>query len=211
MKVLGPALSMICALSTALSASGQPPAPGADGLVLKELRQVCAALAANDPGACAELGAPARDRCLAYASSLPMLRAYAARDPAFPALCRDTARRMKLGRDYDEIYDEICGRWWSFTRNPEPLRQAVTAAYSLEEPTKSAVLQIVGEMTLDPRACAKIEDPAQRRICLQFVEYRSAFAAKSAARCHGGLCRMMMGGGAAACNGYDPLPGAKKS
>lgn len=170
----------------------EPPVRGAD---LRLLRDVCAAYARRDESACR---GPAREDCLGYVRVLPVLRAYAGRDPAFLGLCLDLARRRDAGGLAEDASLALCRAWEARSGDPGPLVDAVAAAYQ-SPPTREELLQAVGEMTLRRPACETAASPAQREICLQAADYRDG-------RCGGGLCRALRGD-PSACAAYGGAEG----
>lgn len=183
-----------------------------------QVYHICRALAASDPAICvdadaiassggeytgaAPLAATYRVNCeVAYQQS----RAVAAnvrRDPRFPEICRDALPHLAPFKDAAAL-DAVC-RAWSEDKGGghEPLLAAMGAGLT-RAMGPEYLLGAARELTADPAYCPKLGNDYMAAVCRELDDFRRATAAADARRCRGGVCRVLMGGGAASCDDYS--------
>ena len=126
--------------------------------------------------------------------------AYVARDPNFMTACRESAPYIPPAKSPAAL-DATCAAWQSSSRDTGPLASAI--ANGMKTPLKPEYArETAREMISDPALCAAENKDDASLGCIEINDYRAALAKKDAGACRGGLCRMLMGGGAAACEPY---------
>lgn len=127
--------------------------------------------------------------------------AYVAKAPNFMDVCREGVSRMTEVKDAASA-EAVCRALRDYNGDPEPFVAAMQSGVA--HPLKREfVLGVVREMTVAPGSCASLPREYYRRLCREQEEYRQALAAKSAASCRGGICRVLMGEPLIACESYS--------
>jgi len=127
--------------------------------------------------------------------------AYTAKAPNFMDVCREGVSRLTEVKDAASG-ESVCRALRDYSGDPEPFVAAMQAGVA--HPLKREfVLGALREMTVAPGTCASLPREYYRRLCREQEEYRQALAAKSAAPCRGGICRVLMGDGLIACDSYS--------
>ncbi len=206
------------------------PDPDGKTKVEWEFYNVCNALSAKSPAACSELGEvvrqeqdkslnaytkgvaggggssyaaynTAKDKCNASYLFMRAKVAAVSRDPNFIAACKDTAPGMPPMKSPASV-DAICAAWQnSSSGSLDALSAAI--ANGVKTPLKPEyVREVAREMVSDPAWCAASDQDDAKLGCMELNDYRAALAKKDAKTCKGGLCRMLMGAGAASCEPY---------
>ena len=139
-----------------------------------------------------------KDKCIASYQLMRAKIAYVAHDPNFMALCRDTAQAIPPAKS-PAAMDAICTAWKNTTQDTSALVSAIVSG--MRTPLKPEFArETAGEIISDPAMCAG-GNRDQSLECNEVNDYRSALGKK--ASCRGGLCRMLTGEGAGACDSYD--------
>ncbi len=178
---------------------------------------VCSAAAQNNPNLCADLRVPRTAgganvpedidaECREFAHLIPVWRAYDNRSPTAVDLCVADLQRHAAEPDGPKFKSpdavrRICAAFASYSGDPAPFAAAVAAATtSPMDPgmVQRGLYQLVG----DPRAFTRRSVPAMRNIVKANQEYQRFLQSKDKSDCRSGLCRVLAGESAAACEPY---------
>jgi len=183
-----------------------------------QVYHICRALAASDPAICADadaiassggeysgaapLAATYRVNCEVAYQQTRAVAASVRRDPRFPDICRDALPHLAPFKDAAAV-DAVC-RAWSEDKGGghEPLLAAMAAGLT-RAMGREYLLGAARELTADPAYCPKLSNDYMAAVCRELDDFRRASAAADASRCRGGVCRVLMGGGAASCDDYS--------
>lgn len=138
--------------------------------------------------------------CVAFFHSVRTRAAYLSRDPQFLSYCREAAPYAAPFRDGAAV-EMACKAYQGNAGDPRALAAMLPGALSRPVPPEFA-LQASREMLVDPTVCASVQDDMDRALCGELADYRKALAGRSIKACRGGLCQMLMGAGAGACESY---------
>ena len=180
-----------------------------------QLYNLCQALAAKSAAPCADAsaitpktddhrsgrrGASAsyQDTCTRNFHKDRVRAAYIARSANFLDVCREALPQVAPFKDAAAT-EAACKAWLS--GGADGLAGAITTGLSRPMPREEA-MQAALEMSAQPGICAKLPTDLVRRTCREQDSYRKALAAGNASPCAGGICRLLMGGGAPACESY---------
>jgi hypothetical protein len=181
------------------------------------LYYLCLAIATKDVGVCADLptldftpapaGAPMKNKnsqsdCAAIAQIVQLYRAYDSSAPGFLDTCVSAATKAEEGGwASPAALRGMCRAVSDYKGNPESFIAAARAARR-PSPSSAEALQLLQEITGDPKACAGADSDFAAAFCRERVDARKAAQAKDPKLCGGGLCSVMIGGPAGACDGY---------
>lgn len=199
--------------------------PDADGAKLGwEYYNTCLALAAKSENSCNEIADIARDdaksgesyynkaggaalaasqtqrdSCVKGYTLERVKVAYIMKDPGFAGICKAAAPYLPPMKSPASL-DAICAAWQAaLPGNLSALSSAIMAG--VREPLKAEyAMQTAREMVTDPAWCAGVQEADTKLSCTELGDLRAA--GRNPAACKGGLCRMALGGGAAACEPY---------
>lgn len=126
--------------------------------------------------------------------------AYVARSPQFMDVCKQAVPHFAEVKD-PASGEAMCRAWRDYNGDAGPFIAAIQAGVA--HPLKREyALGVVREMTVAEGVCSTLDREYFRRACKEMEDYRAAFQAKDAGRCRTGVCRVLMGQGAAACESY---------
>lgn len=181
-----------------------------------ELYHACAAYALKDPGLCAEMlttdpplppkqvaehpETTMRGRCSAFASILPVYRAYDSKDPSFVDKCAALAPTIS-GLTSAEALRKSCQAWAAYKGDPDDFVDAYSLVVS-PAPSRQEALDTLAKLTGDPKLCETQTYPSRKAVCRERAAFQRAMAAKDKAACKGPLCRALMGEPAVVCDVY---------
>lgn len=182
-----------------------------------QVYHVCRALAASDPGPCVDAGAIAapgvdyigaskkpvtyRENCeIAYYQTRAEVAAIR-KDPRFMDVCREALPHLAPFKD-DAAVAALCIAWRDDAGGSREGMVAALQAGLARPMSREYAVDAVREISADPSYCGKVSDDYLVETCRETASFRLALAASDAGKCRGGLCRALMGQGAAACDPY---------
>ncbi len=139
-----------------------------------------------------------KDKCSVSYQQMRVKIAYAAHDPNFMAICREMSQANPPAKSPAAV-DAICTAWQNTTQDKSALISAIMSG--MKTPLKpETAREVAAEITADPASCEN-GNRSQALECNEINDYRNAVAKRGT--CRGGLCRMLTGEGAGACDSYD--------
>lgn len=126
--------------------------------------------------------------------------AFLSKSPKFLDICKQAAPRISDLKD-PAASEAMCRAWQGYNGDPDPFVRAIEGGVA--HPLKrDFALGVVREMTVAPGVCATLKREYDRRLCREQEDFRKAAAAHDAGQCRGGICRVLMGDGLAACESF---------
>jgi hypothetical protein len=136
----------------------------------------------------------AQDRCLNWAPALLMYRDLAMKNRAFIEQCSVQHASERQGK-FDRRH--FCEALFAYDGNPEHLLAAAPAGAPREE-----ILHVISVFTGDPKLCPTLGYKTDQDLCREYASFVAAHASGKESDCYGGLCRVLLGKPASACEDY---------
>ena len=140
--------------------------------------------------------ATAQDRCAGSANEFLWYRELVMKDQSFIERCVSTPDYKNMFKSPAALR-KFCGAMFAYDGNPDPVVAAAPSGPSREE-----ILRVIAVIMGDPKQCPTIKDKKDRDFCREHVSFIAAHASGKESDCYGGLCRVLLGKPAAACEDY---------
>ncbi|MFI5345907.1 MAG: hypothetical protein ACHQ51_05990 [Elusimicrobiota bacterium] len=142
----------------------------------------------------------AQDRCFSSAPAFAMYRDLVMKDRAFIKECsaEHPSDRQRGGKfESPAARRRFCEAMFAYDGNPEPVIAAAPAGAPREE-----ILHMIGVATGDSKLCPAWQYKADQDLCREYASFVAAHASGKESDCYGGLCRVLLGKPASACEDY---------